>query len=381
MSNPQKPQVMLLQGNESCAEAILLSGASFFAGYPITPSTEIAEILAERLPKIGGKFVQMEDEIGAMAAIVGASLTGAKSVTATSGPGFSLKQENIGFASFTEVPCVIVNVQRSGPSTGLPTSPAQADVMQARWGTHGDHPIVVLSPATVNETFDLTIKAFNISESLRVPVILLMDEIVAHMREKVVIPPVEELTIINRKKAPKGLDKYMPYDDLNGDVPDMSDFGAGYRYHVTGLYHDQSGFPTSHPKVVDKLIRRLHTKLTTRQDEITFSKSQDLEDADIAIVSFGVSARSAFMAANLARKEGIAAGVLQLQTIWPFPQRLIEELSEKVKTIIVPELNLGQIVGEVERYARGKCDVIGYSRVDGEPITPEEILQKLREVK
>lgn len=370
----------LLQGNECCCEAAILAGVKFFAGYPITPSSEIAEVLAERLPQIGGKFVQMEDEIASMAAIVGASLTGAKSMTATSGPGFSLKQENLGFAAFTEVPCVVVNVQRSGPSTGLPTSPAQGDIMQARWGTHGDHPAVALYPSTVGEIFDMTVKAFNISEQLRTPVILLMDEVIAHMRERVVVPCADDVEVIDRPRPTMAPADYLPYDAAPDGVPPMADWGTGYRWHATGLYHDVTGFPTSIPSKVDFLIRRLMAKVESRKKEITFAKSHYMDDARVAVVACGITARSARRAAHLAREKGLRAGVFQPQTIWPFPSEAIADIAGRVDRIIVPEMNMGQLVLEVERAAAGKCEVVGYSRVDGEPITPDEILARIEEV-
>ncbi|MCR4425638.1 MAG: 2-oxoacid:acceptor oxidoreductase subunit alpha [Firmicutes bacterium] len=380
MSNKSDISVRLLQGNESCAEAALLAGVRFFAGYPITPSTEIAEILSERLPQEGGKFIQMEDEIGSMAAIIGASLAGLKSMTATSGPGFSLKQENIGFAAFTEVPCVIVDVQRTGPSTGLPTSPAQGDLMQARWGTHGDHPAVALYPSSVSEVFDLTIQAVNISERLRTPVILLLDEVVAHMREKVVIPPESEIEIHHRPRPTVPPEDYLPYAAEPDGVPPMADFGTGYRYHVTGLYHDVTGYPTSSPQAVDFLIRRLHAKVAAAQSEITFTREEFVDDADTCVVACGVTARSARRAVQLAREKGLRCGLLQPMTIWPFPSGKVAAIASAVKRVIVPEMNMGQLLGEVERAAGNRCEVVGYSKVDGEPITPAEILSRIEEV-
>ena len=380
MGNRCDTRARLLQGNESCAEAALLAGVRFFAGYPITPSSEIAEILSERLPQLGGKFIQMEDEIASMAAVVGASLAGMKAMTATSGPGFSLKQENLGFASFTEVPCVIVNVQRTGPSTGLPTSPGQGDLMQARWGTHGDHPVVALYPSSVSETFDLTVKAVNIAERLRVPVILLMDEVIAHMRERVIVPCEDEIEIAWRPRPTVPPEEYQPYAAGPDGVPAMADFGTGYRWHLTGLYHDVTGFPTSAPAKVDQLVRRLCGKITNHKRDITFTWDEHMDDAKVAVVACGIVARSARRAVRLAREEGIAAGLFQPKTIWPFPDEQVAEIAARVDRIIVPEMNMGQLVGEVERAARGKCEVVGHSRVDGEPITPEEILAVLSEV-
>ncbi len=372
-------RLRLMQGNEACALAAAMAGVRFFAGYPITPSTEIAEQMSEMLPKLGGMFIQMEDEIASMAAIVGASLAGQKSMTATSGPGFSLKQENIGFAAFTEIPCVIVNVQRTGPSTGLPTNTAQGDMMQAKFGSHGDIPAVALYPSTVPEIFDMTIKAVNISETLRQPVILLLDEIIGHMREKIQIPTQEQVDAMveNRPKPKKGLDKYLPYDSSMGDVPPLAAFGDGYRFHVTGLYHDASGFPTSKPAEVENKIKRIHRKVDAARKDITFLRYDQMDDAEYAIISCGSTARSARRAVTLAREKGIKVGSLQLKTIWPFPSEEVGEICGRVKKVIVPEMNMGQLVLEVERAAMGRCKVVRYNRVDGDPLTPEEILDTL----
>lgn len=372
-------RLRLMQGNEACALAAAMAGVRFFAGYPITPSTEIAEQLSEMLPKMGGKFIQMEDEIASMAAIVGASLAGVKSMTATSGPGFSLKQENIGFASFTEVPCVIVNVQRTGPSTGLPTNTAQGDMMQAKYGSHGDVPAIALYPSTVPEIFDMTIKAINISETLRQPVILLMDEIIGHMREKILVPTQQEVDAMveNRPKPPKGLEKYLPYDASMGDVPPLAAYGEGYRFHVTGLYHDASGFPTSKASEVESKIKRIHRKVETAKKDITFLRYDQMDDAEYAIISCGSTARSARRAVTLAREKGIKVGSLQIKTIWPFPEKEVAEVCGRVKKVIVPEMNMGQLVLEVERANQGRSKVVRYNRVDGDPLTPDEILDTL----
>ena len=373
--------IKLMQGNETCVEGALTAGMRFYAGYPITPSTEIAEISATELPKVGGKFVQMEDEIASMGAIIGASLAGLKSMTATSGPGFSLKQENIGYASITEIPCVIVDVQRGGPSTGLPTSPAQGDVMQTRWGTHGDHPIIVLCPSSVRETFDITIRAFNLAEKYRTPVILMMDEVIAHMREKVELPNDDEIEIINRKKAEDGLEKYNPYEVKEGElVPSMAAFGDGYRFHVTGLVHDETGFPKTNPEIAENLINRLNDKIVNNVDDIVTYEEYKLDDAEIAIVAYGGTARSAKSAVNAARNENIKVGMFRPITIWPFPQKQIEELAKRVKKVIVVEMNLGQYYLEVDRIAGKSTEVCKYGRVNGELITPEEILSKIKEV-
>jgi 2-oxoglutarate ferredoxin oxidoreductase subunit alpha len=356
-----------MQGNEACVEAALQAGLRFYAGYPITPSTEIAELLAERLPQVGGVFIQMEDEIASMAAVIGASLAGMRAMTATSGPGFSLKQENIGYAAITEVPCVIVNVQRVGPSTGLPTSPAQGDVMQARWGTHGDHPIVVLSPSSVLETYVLTMRAFAISDSLRVPVILLTDEITGHMRERVVLPDPDTVP-----QASRPLEGEAP-----PDVPPMVHFGEGRRLFVTGLYHDETGFWTESSEAADRMIRRLAAKVEQRRRELSMVDRTHLDDARVAVVAYGCVARSALRAVRLARERGRRVGMLRLSCLWPFPDEEIEAIANTVEAIVVPEMNLGQLAGEVERAAAGRCRVIRYNRVDSELIRPEELLPVL----
>jgi 2-oxoglutarate ferredoxin oxidoreductase subunit alpha len=381
MKMNKEKQAVLMSGNEACVKGALLAGVTFYAGYPITPSTEIAEGLAEGLPKVGGKFIQMEDEIGSMAATIGAALAGAKSMTATSGPGFSLKQENIGFAMMAEVPCVVVNVQRYGPSTGLPTSPAQADVMQARWGTHGDHPVIALVPSSVQESLDLTIKAFNLAEEYRTPVFLLLDEVIGHMREGIIIPVADEVEIKNRIKPNVPPEEYLPYAPGPNGVPPMANFGDGYRFHVTGLVHDETGFPRGKGSDGDYLVRRLTDKILNNLANILMVEGYMLEDAEIALVAYGSVARSAKRAVNLAREKGIKAGLLRPITIWPFPDEEVRKLAENVETIIVPEMNLGQIVREVERCATGKANVYGLNRIDAELITPEEILAKIQEVK
>jgi 2-oxoglutarate ferredoxin oxidoreductase subunit alpha len=370
----------LMQGNEAVAEGALAAGVRFFAGYPITPSTEIAEIMAERLPRMGGKFIQMEDEIAGLAAVIGASLAGVKSITATSGPGFSLMQENIGFAAMAEVPCVIVNVQRSGPSTGMPTAPAQGDVMQARWGTHGDHPVIVLSPSSVREAYDLTVRAVNLAEKYRVPVVLLLDEVIGHLREKVILPAPGELEIVNRKGpgvAPAG---YLPYRPDETGVPPMANFGDGYRYHVTGLAHDELGLPTNNPEVAEQLLLRLHEKINRNLDDIIMDDSMHLEDAGVVVLAYGATARSAGRAVREARNSGIKAGLYRPLTLWPFPAQRVAAVAEKVHTIIVPEMNLGQYRLEVERVVGDRDRVRGVNRVNGELITPGEILALLQEV-
>ncbi len=372
-------RLKLLQGNEACVEGALAVGCRFFAGYPITPSSEIAELLALRLPIVGGKFIQMEDEIASMGAVIGASLTGVKSMTATSGPGFSLKQENLGYACLCDIPCVLVNVMRGGPSTGLPTSPAQSDIMQARWGTHGDHPIIALTPSSVREAFDITVRSFNLSEKYRTPVILLMDEVIAHMREAIRIPAPEELEIIDRVKPTCPPEEYFPYDHPEGGVNPMASFGEGYRYHVTGLNHDRTGFPTSDPKWVQEDELRLLGKVEKNRADIITYEELHLSDADVAVVAFGSVARSARHAVLKLREEGFNVGLFRPITIWPFPEEKIRELSKQVKKIIVAEMNLGQLVLEVERSARGESEIDGLFLASGELITPEAIYNKVRE--
>jgi len=364
----------LMQGNEACTLGALAAGLDFYAGYPITPSTEIAELCSEELPKIGGKFIQMEDEIGSIAAIIGASLTGRKAMTATSGPGFSLMQENLGYASLTEVPIVIINVQRVGPSTGMPTSLAQGDVMQARWGTHGDHPVVVLAPGNVKECFELTIKAFNIAEEYRVPVIVLSDEVIGHMREKVVLPDAKDIKVLNRA-APTSPGGYLPYKaDADGGVPLMAPFGAGYRYHVTGLFHDETGFPSNRADVADTLLRRLQRKVEKAEPAIRDYFTESTDDCDVLVVSFGSSAMSALSAVRQARAKGVKAGLFRPKTIWPFPEEPLGKLAARAKRVIVPEMNLGQLILEIERIVAGRAPVEHLGKVNGELFRPEEIL-------
>ncbi|MGE5653842.1 MAG: 2-oxoacid:acceptor oxidoreductase subunit alpha [Bacillota bacterium] len=367
----------LMQGNEACVEGALAAGVSFYAGYPITPSTEIAELLAEKLIQTGGRFIQMEDEIASMGAVVGASLTGRKAMTATSGPGFSLKQENLGYAVMAEVPCVVVDVQRAGPSTGLPTSPAQGDVMQARWGTHGDHPMIALSPSSVRETFDLTVKAFNLAERFRTPVILLMDEVVGHMREKIVLPEAGEVEVAERARPQGAKRDYRPNDAPEDGVAPLAPFGNGYRFHVTGLTHNRAGFATSKPEEVDFFVRRLHNKIDKHLDEVLQYEAIEADDADVLLVAYGGTARSAKAAMAQARKEGLKVGLFRPISIWPFPEAKLKELA-KGRKVVVPEMNLGQLALEVERVT--KQDIVKVNRVDGELITPQEILDAIKGV-
>lgn len=363
-----------MQGNEACAEGAIAAGVRFFAGYPITPSTEVAETMAKLLPQAGGKFVQMEDEIASMGAVLGASLAGLKAMDATSGPGFSLKQELIGYAACAEIPCVLVNVQRVGPSTGQPTAPSQADVMQARWGTHGDHPIIALSPWSVRETYDATVMAVNYAERFRTPVILLMDEIVGHLREKVELPEPGGLEIYPRRVPKKTrAEGYQPFEPDEDLVPNVADFGKGYRIHVTGLLHDDTGFPVGSPAVTENSIRRLHEKISRAGEEIIHTEEYFMEDAEYAVVSFGGTARTAYEAVANARKKGQKAGLLRLVTIWPFADKAIERLAAKVKGILVAELNYGQIVHEVRRAANGQCRVELCGKYNMKAFEPAEI--------
>ena len=377
MSKKKSIKRYFLQGNEAVVEGALAAGCRFFAGYPITPASEIAEILSERLPQVGGTFIQMEDEIASMGAVIGASLAGAKSMTATSGPGFSLMQENLGFACIAEVPCVIVDVMRGGPSTGLPTSPAQGDVMQARWGTHGDHPVIVLAASTVQDSYELTIQAFNFAEKYRTPVILLSDEVVAHTRETVELPSRDQIQIIDRIAPSMPPEWYIPYEDNSRGVPPMAAFGDGYRYHVTGLVHDVRGFPTQRPDEIDAFMRRLFRKITQGFNEIQMTKEFLLDDAKVAVVAYGSVARSAKRAVMDARDRGVKAGLLQLITLFPFPRIEVEEVLRQCRSVLVPDLNIGQISREVNRVNQGKCQIRKLNRLDGQLITPEQILVEI----
>ncbi|MDF2564147.1 MAG: 2-oxoglutarate ferredoxin oxidoreductase, alpha subunit [Massilibacillus sp.] len=373
--------IKLMQGNEACAEGALAAGVRFFGGYPITPSTEIAESMAVMLPKVGGTFIQMEDEIAGIAVVLGASLAGKKVLTATSGPGFSLKQELIGYAAIAEIPLVIANVQRLGPSTGQPTSPAQGDVMQARWGTHGDHPMIALSPWTVKESFEVAVKAVNYAERFRTPVIILLDEIVGHLREKVELPDAKDIEIYPRRRPDcsreQGYEPYRPAADL---VPNVADFGTGNRIHVTGLVHDETGFPSGSPKVTEESIRRLHQKIEIVQDEITHYDEFFMEDAEYAVVSYGGTARTAYAAVLEARNKGIKVGMVRLMTIWPFADKIVKKVANQVKAILVPELNYGQLVNEVERAAGGKAKVKLLAKYNTEIFTPNEICTAIEDL-
>lgn len=371
--------VKFVQGNEACAEAALYAGLNFYAGYPITPSTEITEFLASRLPQIGGKFLQMEDEIASLCAIIGASLTGCKVMTATSGPGFSLMQEALGYAIMAEIPCVIVNVQRGGPSTGLPTHGSQGDVNQARWGTHGDHAIIALTASNHQDIFALTVEAFNLAEIYRTPVILLLDEVVAHMRERLVIPQPGEIPLVERLKTAvnEGVDyhPYLPRED--GRLP-MSDFGGVHRYNVTGLFHDMWGFPSSEPRAVHGLLRHLVDKIENRVNQLARYKEYYIEDAKHLLVSYGSSARSARHIVEKRRSRGERIGLLELQTLWPFPHEMVREKCAAAQAVIVVEQNMGQILQVVKLAVDQPDKVFLANRIDGDFIMPSDILNILR---
>ena len=367
-------------GNVACVYGALLAGCKFFAGYPITPSTEIMEGMGEFLPKIGGKFIQMEDEISSIAAIIGASMAGLRSMTATSGPGFSLMQENLGYACMTETPTVIVNVMRGGPSTGQPTEPAQGDVMQARWGTHGDHELVVYYPNSCQETLEMTIEAFNTADKYRVPVILLMDAELGHMREKIIIP--DEINIVERPSPQIDPQNYMPFRTgytRPSKVPEMDCFGDKYITYHTGLTHDWSGMPTTcNVEVHENLVKRLSEKITDNVADIEKTRSKYLEDAKVAVVAYGITSRSALSAVTTLRNEGRKVGYLRLQTLWPFPEKTIHELAKKVDRIIVPELNMGQLYHKVKEAAEGKCKVELIPKVGGAIHSPYDILEAIQ---
>ena len=372
-----KPGTYFWQGNEACAEAAMVAGCRFFAGYPITPASEIAEHLSKRLPEVGGIAIQMEDELASMGSVVGASWTGNKAMTATSGPGFSLMQETIGYAFITETPCVIANVQRLGPSTGQATKCGQGDVMQTRWGTHGDYSAVVLSPNSVQEMFALTIKAFNLSEKYRTPVILLTDEITAHMREQVAIPPIENIEIINRKKPEPHEKAFFGLEE----IPPMPAVGDGFNVVVTGSTHNEYGIRyTADAEVHRRLVERINGKIQKHADDIAEVETYNIDDCEIGIVSFGCTSRAVYEAVEKAETKGLKVGYARLKTIWPLPEKVIRRLSETTKKIIVPEMNLKQIFYEVQRIAKCSAEVIPMNKIGGgELISPEEIFEKISE--
>ncbi len=374
-------KTVLMQGNEAVAYGALDAGCDFFAGYPITPSTEIAEILAAELPKRAGVFVQMEDEIASICAITGASLAGAKALTATSGPGFSLMQEGIGFAKITETPCVVVNVQRVGPSTGMPTSCAQGEIQQSRWGSHGDSPAIVLYPDSVTECYELTIRAINLSEKYRTCVVLLLDEVLGHMREAVRLPDIANVRVISRIKPTVPSHWYKHYDENQKYLSPLASFGDGYRFHVTGLTHDSLGFPTNKAMEAADMMERLRKKITYNIRDLVQIESYEMEDARIAIFAAGIVARAAKAAVAMARDEGIPVGLLRPLTIWPFPDDAVRKMLRDVDIVVVPELNQGQLVREIQRLTRDRRDskLIKIQRINGKLISPQEILRKLKE--
>ena len=373
-------------GDHACAEGAILAGCRFFAGYPITPATEIAERMSLRLPQVGGTYIQMEDELASMNAILGGSWAGVKSMTATSGPGFSLMMENLGLGIMLETPCVLVNVQRGGPSTGLPTLVGQSDMMQARWGSHGDYEIIALAPTSPQELFDLTIRAFNLAEKYRIPVLVMTDAEVGHMTEKVVIPPPEEVEIVNRPEVRRGdvePDHFRIYRDSskkgNGYVSPMVAAGEGYRIHVTGLTHDERGYPAMNARAHEWNVNRLIEKISKHRDDIIQIEEQDTEDAEVVVVSYGISARTSLWPIEQARQEGIRVGYLRLITVWPFPEERIRQLAKGIRAFVVPEINMGQVGREVERCAAGQSQVLGANSPGGDVLEPEYVLNVIRQ--
>lgn len=372
-------KLQAIQGNHSCALAAIDAGCRFYAGYPITPSSEVAEKMASLLPDVDGVFIQMEDEIASMGAILGASLGGKKVMTATSGPGFSLKQEHIGFASGAEIPCVIINVMRGGPSTGMPTRPSQGDVMQARWGTHGDHPVVVLAPDSVAEIYEQTLRAFNLAEQLRVPVVVLFDEVLGHLVESIAIPETKSHERVERKWASGPTEAFQPYADSGNGVPEMVSPGSGYRVHTTGLTHAEHGFPTQDPEVVERVTERLFYKLSANNTLVESCETEQCQDADLVIVAYGITARAARGALRKAREGGLRVGLFRPVTLWPFPEgRFLNDVNPEAK-ILVPEMNRGQLSTEIERVARRER-VTSLPRFDGEPISPQQIFEAIVEM-
>ena len=369
-----------LHGNHACALAAVAAGCRFFAGYPITPSSEVAERMSRELPKVDGTFIQMEDEIGSLAAVIGASVGGVKSMTATSGPGFSLKQENLGYASLAEVPCVIVNVMRGGPSTGMPTRPAQSDVMQSRWGSHGDHPVIVVTPDSVQEIYSETIRSFDLSEKFRVPVVLMFDQVIGHLLETVELADPKKLKTAERKLARGNKDNYEPYAITKDAVPPMARPGDGMRIHTTGLTHAENGYPTQDTETVIRNMGRLLNKLEINKKEIEKFECIDTDDAEYLIIAIGISARAARCAVKILRDKGVKAGLFRPITLWPFPEEAYQATAAKAKAAVVPEMNAGQLVLEIDRLSPDACRVEGINKIDGEPITPEEIVTRIKEL-
>jgi 2-oxoglutarate ferredoxin oxidoreductase subunit alpha len=368
-----------LDGDYACGEGAMAAGCRFVAGYPITPSTEVVERIARRFPFIGGTFIQMEDEMASMAAVVGGSWTGTKSMTVTSGPGFSLMMENIGLAAMMETPCVVVDVQRGGPSTGLPTMTGQGDMMQARWGSHGDYEIIALSPQSPQEAFDLTIDAFNLSELYRVPVMFMMDECVGHMTEKVIIPKADEIEVVPRKLTKKPPEEFLPYRLDGAQIPEFARAGDGYRFHTTGLTHDQRGYPVMSAECQEWNVHHLIDKIRLNVDKIVRFDEEDTDGADVVLVTYGITARVARRAIAIARKKGLKVGVIRLIVAWPFPEKRIRELAGKIKAFVVPEINYGQMVLEVERCAAGKAQAILVPHGGGGVHNPEKIADVIME--
>ncbi len=378
-----KPAVLtgnhFLNGDVACAEGAIAAGCKFFGGYPITPATEVAEHMSDRLPDVNGTFIQMEDEIAAMTSILGAAWTGVKTMTSTSGPGFSLMMETVGLAVVTETPCVVVNVQRAGPSTGLPTQGAQGDMMQAKWGSHGDYEIIALAPASPQEMFDFTITAFNLSELYRTPVFIMSDEIVGHMSEKVVIPTADRIKTVSRKKPKGPKSKHLLYRPGPDGVAPMPAIGDGYRVHVTGLTHDERGYPVMSVDTQEEMMDRILGKIRNNREKIIQTESYRLDDADIVIVSYGVSSRTSYTAVDMAREKGIKAGLLRLITVWPFPDDIIRNLSRRAKGFITVEINMGQISREVERCAGGNVPTFLAGHAGGAVVPPEDVLAIIKE--
>ncbi|UCD18344.1 MAG: 2-oxoacid:acceptor oxidoreductase subunit alpha [Candidatus Zixiibacteriota bacterium] len=368
-----------LDGNHAAAEGAIAAGCKFFAGYPITPSTEIAERVSRRFPLIGGIFIQMEDELASMGAILGASWGGVKSMSCTSGPGFSLMMENFGLGIMLETPCVLVNVQRGGPSTGLPTLPGQADMMQARWGSHGDYEVIALAPVSPQESFELAIHAFNLSEKYRMPILIMTDECVGHMTEKVVIPPPEEIELVERRYTDKPAGKAWPFELTDDLISPMLPVGKGYKFHITGLTHDERGYPIINAEAQEKNVRRLIDKVNKHVDEIIWIEEKDVEDADIVIMAYGISARVMQPAITKARKEGIKVGQIKMVTVWPFPEKRVRELADKVKALIMVEMNYGQVFLELDRCAAGKCRTYLAGHAGGTVHDPENIYNTIKE--
>jgi len=377
LNKKTKRDTYFWQGNEACAEAAVAAGCRFFAGYPITPASEIAELLSEMLPKIGGIAIQMEDELASIGAVVGASWAGAKAMTATSGPGFSLMQETIGYAFMTETPCVIVDVQRLGPSTGQATKCGQGDVMQARWGTHGDYTAIALSPNSVQEMFELTLKAFNLAEKYRTPVVLLADETIAHMRERATLPSTENMEILSRRRPKPNEKAFFGLEE----VPPMPSVGEGYNLVVTGSTHNEYGIRfTADPEVHRKLVERLNSKIQNHADEIAEAETRNIEECKIGVVAFGCTSRAIYEAAEVAEEKGVSVGYVRLKTLWPFPEKIVRTLAETAEKIVVPEMNLKQVFYEVQRIANGSADVVPLNKIGGgELITPEELTEKILE--